>query len=126
MSLYTQWLDAKRKEDEAREHRRLVEDELIKSLGITQDGDGSQTIDEGEYKVRVTRRMNRKIDAEKLQEIAIENGVHDHLGDLFRWKPEINKKAWDAASDEVTRPLLDAITTTPGRPSFSIEAKKED
>lgn len=126
MSLYAQWLDAKRKEDEAREHRRLVEDELIKLLGITQDGEGSQTIDEGEHKVRVTKRMNRKIDADKLQEIAIENGVHDHLGDLFRWKPEINKKAWDAASDEVTRPLLDAITTTPGRPSFSIETKKED
>ena len=125
MDLYSQWLDAKRREDEARDYRRQIEDELINRLDIDQGEEGSNTIEIGGYKIRITRRMNRKIDAEKLQEIAIENGLQDHLGRLFRWKPEINKKAWDAASSDLTRPLLDAITTTPGRPSFAIEINQE-
>jgi hypothetical protein len=29
--------------------------------------------------------------------------------------------AWKAADDSITRPLAAAITTKPGRPSFSIE-----
>lgn len=125
MDLYSQWLDAKRREDEARDHRRQIEDELINILDIDQGEEGPNTVESMGYKIRITRRMNRKIDSEKLQEIAIENGLQDHLGSLFRWRPEINKKAWDAASSDLTRPLLDAITTTPGRPSFAIEINQE-
>lgn len=114
-TLCEQWLDAKRAEQEAVERRRAIEDELL-ALGEIKSA--------GPYKVSVTQRMNTRIDADALQELAIENGLHDHLSTLFRWKPELNKKAWDATDEAITRPLLDAITTTPGRPSFSIKPQE--
>lgn len=125
MSLVAEWEAAKLAEEQARERRRDIEDRILSQSKVDGQQEGSTTLDMDGARVRITTRMNRKIDADKLQEIAIEHGVHQHLGDLFRWKPEINKKAWDAASDEVTRPLMDAITTTPGRPSFSIDRKEK-
>jgi hypothetical protein len=68
----------------------------------------------------VEGRINRKVDADKLQAIAAEAGLTEHLSSLFRWKPEIAMSAWKAASPNITTPLLDAITATPGRPSFTI------
>ena len=125
MSLVAEWEAAKLAEEKARERRREIEDRILSQSKVDGQQEGSATLEMDGARVRITTRMNRKIDADKLQEIAIEHGVHQHLGDLFRWKPEINKKAWDAASDEVTRPLMDAITTTPGRPSFSIDRKEK-
>jgi len=125
VSLVAEWEAAKLAEEQARERRRDIEDRILSQSKVDGQHEGSATLEMDGARVRITTRMNRKIDADKLQEIAIEHGVHQHLGDLFRWKPEINKKAWDAASDEVTRPLMDAITTTPGRPSFSIDRKEK-
>jgi hypothetical protein len=68
--------------------------------------------------------MNRKINAEKLQELALANGLDEHLSSLFRWKPELASAAWKAADESITRPLLGAITTTPGRPTFTIIMKE--
>lgn len=121
MNKYQEWLDAKETERQAAEARRLIEDELIAELGIAETDEGSRTVKADGYKVKVTCRMNRTIDAEALQEIAAEAGLTAHLGELFRWKPEINAKAWKETDESITAPLLGAITTKPGRPSFSIE-----
>lgn len=123
MSLYSRWLDAKAAEKAAQEARRAIEDALIESLGVATETEGSQKFDADGYVVKTVCRMNRKIDAEALQEIAAENGLSNHLGSLFRWKPEINMAAWKSASPEITQPLMAAITAKPGRPSFSIEEK---
>jgi hypothetical protein len=56
--------------------------------------------------------------------LAAEAGLSDHLGSLFRWKPEINATAWKQADNSITNPLLGAITSTPGRTSFSITFKE--
>ena len=119
------WIEAKETEKEAIEERRKIENELIDELQIPETLDGTRSFEDSGYKVKVTGRMNQKIDADKLQDIAYENGIHEHLGDLFRWKPEINARAWKAASESITKPLNEAITTTPGRPSFHIEPKEE-
>lgn len=126
MSLYSEWLAAKEAERQAVEQRRQIEDRLITAHGLPKVHEGSKTLDAEGYKVKVTYRMNRRIDSDALQEIAAENGLSEHLGSLFRWKPEINARAWKDAGEEITRPLLDAITTKPGRPSFSIEPKQSD
>jgi hypothetical protein len=119
-SIYSQWMQAKADEAEAIRQRRVLEDEFFAQLGLDTQNEGSKTHHKEGYQVKVTQRHNKKIDAEALQEIANEHGLGDHLSTLFRWKPEINKKVWDAASEEITRPLAEAITVTPGRPSFSI------
>lgn len=121
MSIYQDWIDAKEAERLAVEKRRDIEDQLIKQYQISEADEGSRSIKEAGYVVKVVCRMNRTIDAEALQEIAAEAGLTGHLGELFRWKPEINVKAWKEADESITAPLLGAITTRPGRPSFSIE-----
>ncbi len=123
--LYLAWMRAKADEKAAANVRRLAENYLVEALGISESSEGSQSIDDGQVRVKVTSRMNRKIDADALQEIAAENDLMSHLADLFRWKPEINMAAWKAADASITKPLEAAVTTKPGRPSFSIEIIKE-
>lgn len=122
--LIQEWIDAKRDEAEAIERRRWAEDTLIKSLGLSSDFEGTENYLIGDYKVKVVGRMNRKVDSERLQAIAAEHGLSQHLGALFRWKPEIVATAWKSADPSITNPLLGAVTTTPGRPSFSIDTKE--
>jgi len=118
--LSQKWLRAKEIEREAIEERRQIEDKLLSLIGVPETLEGTETANTGEYKIKIVGRMNRKVDADKLHELAIENGLEAHLQNLFRWKPEINAKAWAAADEAITKPLLDAITTTPGRASFAI------
>lgn len=119
--LIREWLAAKEKERLAVEERREIEDALTNALKIDQTQDKSQSINIDGYKVKVTTRLTRKIDAERLQIVAAESGLTEHLSNLFRWKPEINSSAWKNADEKITKPLLAAIETKPGRPSYSIE-----
>lgn len=123
--LYSKWLDAKRRESEAVAERRKIEDILIAHNEINENKDGSETFTDGLVKITVTTRINRKVDSDKLQEIAAENGLTPHLSDLFRWKPEIDIKRWKAADESITKTLSGAITAKPGRPSFSIKLIEE-
>lgn len=122
--VYQQWLDAKAIEMAAIKTRRGLEDAIIKSFGIAENLDRTVNFDADTYRVKIEGRINRKINADKLQELAAENGLTEHLSSLFRWKPEINASIWKAAKEEITAPLLDAITATPGRPTFSITIKE--
>ena len=123
MSLHIRWLEAKEAERAAVEKRRMIEDELVASLKVDaiHEGTTSATIDG--YQVKVTCRIDRKVDADMVQELAAEHGLSDHLSSLFRWKPEINMSAWKSADESITRPLAGAITAKPGRPSFTITKK---
>jgi hypothetical protein len=119
-SIYQQWLNAKAIETAAIKTRRDLEDVMVKTFGVVETLEGTLNFDADTYKVKIEGRINRKINADKLQELAAEHGLSEHLASLFRWKPEINAFAWKAAKPEITTPLLDAITATPGRPSFTI------
>lgn len=118
--IYQQWLNAKRIEAAAIKTRRNIEDTMVAELDLPANLDGIMKLDVPGYTVKVDGRINRKVDAEKLQLIAAEHGLTEHLSSLFRWKPELALTAWKAASPNITTPLSDAITATPGRPSFSI------
>ena len=124
ISIYQQWLNAKAIETAAIKTRRDLEDAMVKIFNIGENLDGTVNMDWETYKIKVEGRINRKINADKLQELAAENGLTEHLASLFRWKPEINATAWKAAKPEITTPLLDAITATPGRPTFTITKKE--
>jgi hypothetical protein len=121
-NLIEQWRKAKETEAAAVEERRRIEDTIAVILCIPEDLDGVVKVS---GVLKITGRIDRKVDGDKLQQLALDAGLTDHLSALFRWKPEINRKAWDAASESITRPLLGAITSKPGRPSFAITDKKE-
>jgi hypothetical protein len=123
MNIYQDWLAAKAEEAEATSRRRMLEDRMVAQFNVPSTLDKTANFEADGYKVKIEGRINRKINSDKLQEIAIEHGLLAHLECLFRWKPEINAAVWKSTDPEITTPLLDAITSTPGRPSFTIVKK---
>lgn len=118
------WTQCKQVENQAVETRRKIEDELSALVEINPANEGTVNFELGHYKVKIVSRLNRKIDADKLQDLAIEAGLTAHLSDLFRWKPEIEMKSWKAADPAITSVLIQAVTTTSGRPSYSISTEQ--
>lgn len=121
--LCSDWVECKATEKAAIDHRREIEDELIRRLEIASDLDGTERRELERHALKIVGRIDRKVDAEMAQEIAAEHGIGEYLSTLFRWKPEIILRAWSAAPETVTSALARAITAKPGRPSFSIEEK---
>ena len=123
-SLYAQWVELKRREDEAKALRQALEARM--SEGIPDEWEGSKTWSDGPYKIKASRKHNRKVDGVHLREIADQYGMGDYLDVLFRWKPEIDAKAWKSADETITKLFSDAITTTPGKVGFAIEEILEE
>lgn len=120
--LAAQILEAKANEKRAADWRRHLEAEMVSLLGVSEDEEGANTFepDGSRYKVTVTCKINRRVDGDKLQDLAQEAGLFDHLQSLFRWKPSIDMKAWKAADAAITAPLLSAITAKAGKPVVKI------
>lgn len=119
-TLCADWIRAKQAEKDAVDARRYIEDQLRSLLNVADAFEGTANNEIDGYKIKVVGRMTRKVDSEKLQELAAENGLTEHLSSLFRWKAEIASKAWESADESITAPLMEAITTTPSRPTFTI------
>jgi hypothetical protein len=118
------WLRAKQAEKDATEDRRDIEDHIKKLARIADSLDSTETVEPGQYVIKIAGRIDRKVDGDKVQELAAEHGLSEHLATLFRWKPEINMSAWKAADETITGPLAGAITAKPSRASFSITPKE--
>ena len=116
-TLVKEWTIAKMEETASTNYRREIEDKLVKQFGIKETFEGTDNREIGRYVVKIEGRMNRKVNAEKLQELAAEHGLEEHLSSLFRWKPEISATVWKATDTSITKHLLGAITTTPRRQS---------
>ena len=123
--LSQRWLQEKHKEDAAKEERRKIEDEMLALAHIPENADGTNTLRLDSCTIKIVGRIDRKVDSDKLQELAAEHGLSEHLSSLFRWKPELNMAVWKAANEAITKPLAPAITAKPGRPSFSITQIEE-
>ena len=119
------WLTAKENEATATSDRRKIEDRIKSLAGIAESLDGTETVAPEKFTIKIVGRIDRKVDSDKLQELAAEHGLSEHLSSLFRWKPEINMAAWKAADEAITKPLAAAITAKPGRPSFTIIRKEK-
>ena len=119
--LSAKWLEAKAREAQATKDRRDIEDQMKVLMEMPETFEGTRTLKPGGYVVKYTGRINRKVNGDKLQELAAEHGLSDHLSRLFRWKPEINMAAWKASDPSITQALAPAITAKPGRPAFTVE-----
>lgn len=123
-TLSAEWVRIKASEERAVTERRKIEDQIVKLLVLPESFESTETAEPEGFVVKIAGRIDRKVDAEKLQILASEAGLTDHLSTLFRWKPEINMTLWKAADEIITRPLAAAITAKPGRPSFKIIIKE--
>lgn len=114
------WFIAKQDETIAIQNRRELEDKMSEIIDINPATEGTINVEGNEYKIKIMTRLTRKVDADKLQEIAAEHDLSKELSTLFRWKADIDMKSWKLAPPEVTNVLALAVTTTAGRPSYSI------
>ena len=124
--LTSRLFQAKEEERQAKLKRMNLEDAMAQAIGIPENWEGAMTNRVGQYKVRVSRKKNVRIDAEKLIECAAQAGIKDQLKTLFRWKPEINKAAWDEADREIITALSPAIESTLGKAAFSVEIETKN
>jgi hypothetical protein len=125
-TLAAEWLLAKEAERAAMDRRRELEDKMRAAAKHDDTQECTSTLPCGTYRVKVVSRIDRKVDAELVQELAAEHGLTQHLIDLFRWKPEINASAWKSSDPSITNALAPAITAKPGRPSFAIELSTKE
>lgn len=124
-SLAVRWQHHKQEETRHQAARREIEDQLARLYALPADLDGTETRETEHLVVRMVGRLDRKVDAEKVQELAAEHGVEAHLSTLFRWKPELNMRAWSNADERIRKALEGAITTKAGRPSFQVVERSE-
>ena len=120
MSIYSDWIDAKAAEKNAVELRPSIEDKLFNNFS-KHNFEGTIIINDDGYNMKIVERLTNKVDGDRLQELATEAGLTEHLGSLFRWTPTINMAVWKAADSSITEALLGAVTTKANRPSFNIE-----
>lgn len=119
--LVGQLYEAKLAEQTAKEYRLGLEAQLAEKLGVPEGWEGTQTRAVGLFRVKLSRKMNVKIDANRLREQARVNNILPMVDVLFRWKPELNKEKWNMANEKVKLAFAPAIEVTPGKTSFSIE-----
>ena len=122
-TLSADWMLHKAAEEHAVVERRKIEDLMVKLLAMSENFEGTETAEPQGFVVKISGRIDRKVDGDKVQELAAEFGLTEHLAKLFRWKPEINMAVWKATDEAITKPLASAITAKPGRPSFKIITK---
>jgi hypothetical protein len=125
MTLLAEWIEAKETERRAVEKRRVIEDQLTAFIGLDEGFEGTKNVELDGYKVKAVARMTHKVDADKLHNLAIEHGLMGQIEKLFRAKYELNLGPWKNADLKVVGVLSEAVTTSPGRPSYSIEQIKE-
>jgi hypothetical protein len=118
------WMAYKSEEKKATVERRKIEDQIVKLLDLMENFEGTETAEPEGFVVKISGRIDRKVDGDKVQELAAEFGLTDHLAKLFRWKPELNMAIWKATDATITGPLAGAITAKPDRPSFKIIPKE--
>ena len=122
-TLSADWMLHKAAEEHAVVERRKIEDLMVKLLAMSENFEGTETAEPQGFVIKISGRIDRKVDGDKVQELAAEFGLTEHLAKLFRWKPEINMAVWKATDEAITKPLAGAITAKPGRPSFKIITK---
>ena len=118
-NLSEQWLEAKTLERDAAERRRVLEDQMRQCMKIEDNEEGTVSTLIGPYKVKANCRINRKIDPEKFLMLA--NDAQIDVSEFTKWKCELVMSAWKKQTPYIQQKLSKAITTEPGRPTFSVE-----
>jgi len=125
-ALLEQWRAAKQEEQAATRRRREIEDEIKVFIGFDEGREDSVALPLDGGRVTITARLDRKVDAQLARQLAAENHLEDWLDRIFRWKPELELRAWKKAPEHITQVFAPAITTKPGRATFSLELEKGD
>jgi hypothetical protein len=111
---------AKRAEDEAVQARRDIDAQLAELLKDAQKPEGaiSQKVDG--YKLTVTYKLDRKVDAEELTKSWDKLPID--VQTAFKWKPELSVSEFRKLEDKAANSAARFFTTKEASPSIKIEA----
>lgn len=125
-ALYEEYLKIKAYEEKAAARKLEIEKELLRIHEI-EATEGSKTFKDGNYKVCVTGKLNKTVNAEALKALPAEfpEITRELLGTVFKWKPDIIAAEWKKLDEEVQEVLSRAITVTPAKISFKITKEEE-
>ncbi len=113
------WREAKRDEEESRNARIAIEQQIINVTGCKEEG--SETHRAGDYRVTVTGKINRTLDRAAWESIA------PHIPEELRpveYQPKLDTKGLrylESNNPEVYRRVCEAIVTKPGKPSVEVK-----
>jgi hypothetical protein len=111
------WMEAKEAERKAIEYRREL-DKMIQSL-LPKKDEGSVTANDGDYKVAVNYKLDRKLDTTALQ---IDwHTLPPAAAESIKWKAELSTTAFRTLSDQDRAALSAYITTKPASASVLVE-----
>lgn len=118
--LAAQWLDAKRAEQQAAAKRLEIERDLIKHVGVTNEG--VVTYQGDVFTIKTTGKLTRTLD---------DAAVSRHWDSLpaevqacIKWKPALdlkNFRALESMRDDLAPTLHQYLTVKPAKPSVSVE-----
>ena len=119
---------AKQQERSAATARVLAEEQLIALLGQAAPlpSEGTYSEEVGAYRVAVTAKLNRTVDADALARIAPQ--IPEQIGRrLIRWKPDVDLRELrylQASEPALYGVVSTAITTKPAKASVSVERRE--
>ena len=118
-NLADEWRNAKRDEEEARQSRIAIEQQIINVTGCKEEG--SETHRAGDRKVRVTGKLNRTLDQAAWESIA------PTIPEAMRpveYAPKLDTKGLrylENNEPEVYKRVCEAIVTKPGKPAVEVK-----
>ena len=122
-TLAEQFMVAKKVEEEAIAERRRIGKLLEEAIPGPDEGTANESIDN--IKISVTRKVTRKIDADRLSLLWGE--ISKNTQEAFRWTAALNTKHYRALQELGTEELAEAnqfITTTPAATSVEVTIKE--
>jgi hypothetical protein len=112
--------DLKAKEKAAKEKRIEAEEDLIAATKFSKE-EGSETFEGGAYKVTVTAKINRKLDADIYS--SMEEAIPENLRPV-EWKPSLDLAGYRWLQDnepKIFRMIAKAVTEKPGKPAVTLK-----
>ncbi|MTI13810.1 DUF7173 family protein [Sansalvadorimonas verongulae] len=117
---------AKKVETEARGARIAIEEEILKNVGVKEEG--SATVKSDYYKVTTTGGVTRSLDAKKWADV--QGRLPEQIAaKVVRLKPELDTRQFKALADlqpELYGIMAEAVTTKPRKASVKIERLEAD
>lgn len=127
-----QFLELKEMEAHIKERRFALEQKIASTYGYDSLSGKSkkfyaENINGEKYEVQFSASQVRKVDYEKLREIATQYGIpQNEIERLFRLKAEVNTSEFNALPQENKDILNSAITVQINKPTLKITTLKKD
>ena len=118
-TLALHWRDAKRAEELARDNRIRIEQEMIDLVGCKDEG--SETHKAGDWKIRITGKINRTLDVAAWETIA--PSIPENMRPVV-YAPKLDTKGLrylENNEPEVFRRVAEAIVAKPGKPAVEVK-----